>query len=102
MKPADHACAAFARYGRGARVFVFQHLSLSCFIAIVWSGFCLSRLVAEEPAKLVAIADRRSFASIASRDEISHWIDELGHNDFTVRQAAASRLLSAGMPAREP
>lgn len=37
----------------------------------------------------------------ATPDDIHKWIDELSHDAFTVRQAAASRLLAAGTPARD-
>jgi hypothetical protein len=37
----------------------------------------------------------------ASDEEISKWIDELSHDTFSVREAAASRLLAAGTPARD-
>ncbi len=59
-------------------------------------------VVAQEPASLVVATERVTPPSPATPDEISRWIDELGHNAFTVRQAAATRLLSAGMSAREP
>ena len=57
-----------------------------------------SRAIAAEPGKLVAAADQASQGSAATGQEISRWIDELGHDAFTVRQTAASRLLAAGMP----
>jgi hypothetical protein len=34
-------------------------------------------------------------------DDINRWIAELSHDAFTVRQAAAARLLAAGMAARD-
>jgi hypothetical protein len=34
-------------------------------------------------------------------DAIDRWIKELGHDAFNVRQAAATRLLAAGTPARD-
>lgn len=102
MKTVEHARAAFAQRRLNVRAFVIQGLAPTCAIAIVWAAFYASRVTAQEPAKLVATADRSSVSSIASPDEISRWIDELGHEAFTVRQAAASRLLAAGMSAREP
>ena len=48
-------------------------------------------------------ATSRRHARSESRyaDDIHKWIDELSHDAFTVRQAAAARLLAAGTPARD-
>jgi hypothetical protein len=59
------------------------------------------QVAAEEPAMLIDTANRPMAASIATPDDIARWIDELGNDAFTVRQAAATHLLTAGMPARE-
>jgi hypothetical protein len=55
----------------------------------------------EEPSKPLAAVDRATAGVIASPDEIVRWVDELGNDAFTVRQAAAAHLLAAGMPARD-
>src|SRR5262249_41813841 len=61
-----------------------------------------NRAGAEGPAPLVATVERPMTAAIASPDDIVRWIDDLGNDAFTVRQSAASHLMTAGMPAREP
>jgi hypothetical protein len=102
MNPVEHARAALY-VGRGVvRAFGFGLLTPIIVLAAFSTVLNPIRLAAQEPAKLVAAAERLSPASIASPDEIGRWIDELGHDAFTVRQAAASQLLSAGMSAREP
>jgi HEAT repeat protein len=49
----------------------------------------------------VVAAKKVSPPPAVSQDEIARSISELGHDAFTVRQAAASRLLAAGTPARD-
>jgi HEAT repeat protein len=55
---------------------------------------------AEEPGKAEASAKDAS-SSAVSKEEIARSIAELSHDAFTVRQAAAARLLAAGAAARE-
>jgi hypothetical protein len=63
------------------------------------------RLSAEEPAGPPTNASDTA-ATIdtipPTAEQIDEWIGKLSHDTFTVRQAAASRLLQAGLPAREP
>src|SRR4029077_8261454 len=88
--------------GNDARTFDFVLLATVSAVAVFLAVLSPMHATAEEPAKLVAATERLAPASVASPDEISRWIDELGHDAFTVRQAAASQLLAAGMSAREP
>jgi hypothetical protein len=71
-------------------------------LAVFSASLSPFHVVAQEPANLAATSEKLPSASVANADEIGHWIDELGHDAFTVRQAAASQLLTAGMSAREP
>jgi hypothetical protein len=62
------------------------------------------RLLGEQPQEAIpesAPADPAIVPRPATADEIDKWIDELSHDAFTVRQSAATRLLSAGTPARD-
>ncbi len=61
-----------------------------------------SSAVAQEPAA-TAVEKQASLppASLASHEDVNRWIEELGHDAFTVRQAAAASLLEAGMLSRE-
>jgi hypothetical protein len=102
MNPVKHDHAAWFRSRDVARALGFNWLASVCLLVVFPAVLIPGYIAAEEPAKLVATAEKLSPASIASPDEISRWIDELGHDAFTVRQAAASQLLAAGMSAREP
>jgi hypothetical protein len=59
------------------------------------------RLIAEERAHIVAATEKPAAEPRPGGDEISRWIEQLSHDAFSVRQAAASRLLTAGMSARD-
>ncbi len=48
-----------------------------------------------------ADGDTPSSAYAPSPGDIDQWIEQLGHDAYPVRQAAADELLKAGMPARE-
>jgi hypothetical protein len=84
------------------RPFVFGWLTPFCVTTVFAALLCPIYVTAQEPARLLAISESPSPVSIAGPDDISRWIEELGHDAFTVRQSAASRLLTAGMSAREP
>jgi HEAT repeat protein len=71
-----------------------------CVLAVFVATTTL-RAYAEEPVKQATAVVHASPAEVASPDDVARWIEELGDNTYTVRQAAAARLLSAGMPARE-
>lgn len=60
------------------------------------------RCAGEERGKGVPSVSPIVASSIASPKEITRWVDELGHDVFSIRQAAAAQLLAAGMSAREP
>jgi hypothetical protein len=64
-----------------------------------------SQLPANEPVAKPVTENAGSASALDSvapaADDISKWIGELSHDAFTVRQAAASRLLSAGPSARD-
>jgi hypothetical protein len=102
MNPVKHACSVSLRSGEVVRAFGFELLTTLCVLTVFLAVLSPPPVAAEEPAKLLATTERLASASVASPDEISRWIDELGHDAFTVRQAAASQLLAAGMSAREP
>jgi hypothetical protein len=55
------------------------------------------------PATPVEAIESRAASAAAepTAEEISGWIDQLQHDSFVVRQAAADRLLAAGLIARE-
>jgi hypothetical protein len=62
------------------------------------------RLAAQEPpTQSLSEANRSArFQSVAPAPEDIHkWIEELSHDTFAVREAAASQLLAAGTPARD-
>jgi hypothetical protein len=102
MNPVKHACSVSLRSGHAARAFGFMLLTTVGVFAVFLAVVVPIHVAAEEPARLVATTQKLTPASVASPDEISRWIDELGHDAFTVRQSAASQLLAAGMSAREP
>src|SRR6476646_3509156 len=102
MNPVEHDFPALFRSCRRIRAFIFEWLVPIAAVTLFSTLSHPIHCAAQEPAKLVAAAERLSPATIASPDEISRWIDELGHDAFTVRQGAAVQLLAAGMSAREP
>jgi hypothetical protein len=102
MHPVKYACAVSLRSGSAVRAFDLRPLATICALAVFLAVLSPLHDAAEEPAKLVATTERLAPASVASPDEINRWIDELGHDAFTIRQAAASQLLAAGISAREP
>ncbi len=62
-------------------------------------------LKAEEPTEAAAESSDEGVefnAVVASADQIAKWIEELGHDAFRVRQAAAAQLVAAGASARDP
>ncbi len=102
MNLLENVPAALFRSHQGGRAVGFGLLTLLYAFAAFSRALNPLGVAAQEPAKLVTTTERLTAATIASPDDISRWIDELGHDAFTVRQAAASRLLAAGMSAREP
>jgi hypothetical protein len=60
------------------------------------------RLLAQQPAEQARVPAAAVATLAPTAAEINRWIAELSHDSFTVRQAAASRLLAAGMSARRP
>ena len=81
-----------------------QQLRIAVFSSAL-IGLSSPSLWAEEPAKTAAERDRSvalAAAPIAGPEDVSRWIEELSHDSFTVRQAAAAHLLEAGMLSRQP
>jgi hypothetical protein len=102
MNPVNPDAAILFESRRHVCAWVFRRLTWLRATVVFSASLCTIHVVAQEPAKLVATAEKLAPASVANPGEIGHWIDELGHDVFTVRQAAASQLLAAGMSAREP
>lgn len=78
--------------------------ALAGVLALVAGVFASFHADAEEPTKdaaASAIAKTVSDPALATPEEVGRWIKDLSHDAFTVRQAAAARLLAAGMPARQ-
>jgi hypothetical protein len=73
-------------------------IAFFCAMPVFRNDVFVSVAAGEESTKPAASAER---PSAASREEIGRWIEDLGHDAYTVRQAAASRLIAAGVPARE-
>jgi hypothetical protein len=74
---------------------------IATLVATPLSILLLSRTPAEEPQPS---GDKRAASAatkVASPDDIQTWIAQLGDDAFPMRQAAASRLLAAGLPARD-
>jgi hypothetical protein len=92
---------AMLRNRRGARLLISKWATI-CVLAVFSASWCQIHVAAQEPARLVATSKKISKASVPNPDEIGRWIDDLGHDAFTVRQAAASQLLAAGVSARQP
>src|SRR6185436_3869059 len=97
MNPAQYLRDTLFPSRQIVRAFVCSRLVPAFMIVVFIAAWSPINVDAQETAKLVAASGRLSPASIASPDDVSRWIDELGHDAFTVRQAAASRLLGAGM-----
>jgi len=74
--------------------------------ALIAATFLLgsNKLVAEENADGQRELAEGTFAADESPtlSQIKAWIEELGHDAYPLRQAAAEQLLRAGMSAREP
>src|SRR5947209_16535448 len=69
-------------------------------LAACLAAFSSRHAVAQESPK-AALAATESVSAAAKSEEINRWVEDLGHDSFTVRQSAASQLLAAGMPARQ-
>lgn len=75
-----------------------------CVAAALCLSLPLRRSVAEEtnPAKAPEGSAPSTSSNTRTHEDITRWVGELSHDEFTIRQAAASQLLAAGMPARQP
>jgi hypothetical protein len=102
MNPPEHARVALARRRRGVGRVAHSLAAPIYVFAVLSAAACPIRASAEEPTKSTVAAEKTLPAPLTSPEEINRWIKELGHDAFTVRQAAASQLLAAGMAAREP
>jgi hypothetical protein len=103
MKTEDHPSEAHIRRDGRVRTSPILLTALVCVLANLWASGGISGALAEEAAPPAgAAATASATPSIRSSDEIGRWVVELGHDVFTVRQRAASRLLAAGILAREP
>jgi hypothetical protein len=80
-----------------ATIHLWRPLTVAALLLASWLALPSN---AEEPgstpAKSAAINPKAARA-----EDINHWIGQLSDDAFTVRQAAAARLLAAGTPARE-
>jgi hypothetical protein len=92
-----------------AGVQAIRSCRVGCLIIVLGLPFLATPcpLLAEEAgdatAEQAATAEETAApagATAATTQEIDAWITELGHDAYTVRQAAATRLLNAGMSAR--
>jgi hypothetical protein len=72
-------------------------------------GTCLVGIAAAQPE--ANRSDKTASTPLATNEvpadrgeirQIAHWIDQLNHDAYPVRQAAAEQLLHSGMPARDP
>jgi hypothetical protein len=79
------------------------HIAL---ITATAAGCCTCRpnsAAAEESSQPIAARQQTAPPNAKRRSvQIAHWIEELGHDAYPVRQAAAEHLLSAGPSARKP
>jgi hypothetical protein len=71
----------------------YRILAAGCVWLAAWS------FAAAQQAERPTVAGT---ATPSTADQIARWISELGHNSYSVRQAAAESLLAAGEAAREP
>ena len=101
MNLVEHARAVLLQSREVVRAFGVEMLVPIWVLAAFLAVLSPVPVAAQELAKLVATAEPLS-PTLASPDEIGRWIEELGNDAYTVRQAAASQLLAAGMSAREP
>jgi hypothetical protein len=73
------------------------------FLAAIASWEHRARLaVAQESVVVEPSSSRQAGVATGSTEEVARWIEQLGHNAYAMRQAAAEKLLEAGSAAREP
>ncbi|HJQ78932.1 MAG TPA: hypothetical protein VJ828_03205 [Lacipirellulaceae bacterium] len=62
----------------------------------------LSLGVAQESGVVKPSPSRQAVVATGSNKEVARWIEQLGHDAYAMREAAAEKLLDAGSAAREP
>ncbi len=94
MYLAEQARDAFVRFSRALR-------AVLCMLAVFSASSDPFPAVAQERPQPAVAADSTSARFAATDEQISHWIGDLSHDAFAVRQAAAAQLLAAGTSARQ-
>ncbi|MEX2310090.1 MAG: hypothetical protein WD738_21135 [Pirellulales bacterium] len=83
-------------------------LASCCLLSVITFAFFAPQPASgQETAEKIAQPSAQSSETAAAfefptTEQLDRWIAELSHDAFTIRQAAASRLLAAGMSARAP
>ena len=89
------------KFHRHVRVIACKIAAAAYMSLAIFASNGLVCAIAEETAKPAVATKKLSPPPAVNQEEIARSISELGHDAFTVRQAAASRLLAAGTPARD-